>query len=94
MKPDILFMTWNCAECCQLKIAFPEFGKYAFGDDVGKDGQNLVVIQTYSNKAARYTLDKIGGFDTDIYTPALLTHDGKKISDYEEIIKYLKESYD
>jgi len=95
MKPDILFMTWNCAECCRLKIAFPEFSKYSFGDDeVGKEGQSLVVIYTYSNTAARSALREVGGFSDEVFTPAVLTRDGKKISDYDEILTYLKENYD
>ena len=94
MKQDILFMTWNCPECCQLKINFPEFSKYAFGNDVGKSGQNLVVIQTYSDIAARYALDEIGDFNSDVFTPTILTHDKRKISEYDEALAYLKENYD
>jgi len=94
MKSDVLFITWNCTDCCRVKVEFPEFGKYAFGNDVGKSGQNLVVIQTYSDIAARYALDEIGDFNSDVFTPALLTHDNKKITDVEEMIIYLKESYD
>jgi len=95
MKQDILFMTWNCPECCQLKINFPEFSKYSFGDDeVGKDDQSLVVIYTYSNTAARFALSEFGGFDDEVYTPTILTHDKRKISEYDEVLAYLKENYD
>jgi len=95
MKQDVLFMTWNCAECCRIKVEFPEFGKYSFSDDeVGKDGQNLVVIQTYSNVAANFALCKVGDFADGSFTPAIVTHDGIKITNIDEIISYLKESYD
>jgi len=94
MKPDILFITWNCGDCCRVKIGFSGFEKWAFSDDVGKHGQNFVVIQTYSDFDARFALNEFGGLNDKEYAPALLTYDGKKILDIEEIISYLNENFE
>jgi len=94
MKQDILFMTWNCTDCCRIKVEFEQFSKYAFSDeDLGKQGQNLVVVQTYSNAAARFVFKELGDFGDEDFTPGVLTCDQRKITDVEEIISYLKENY-
>jgi len=93
MKNDILFMTWNCPDCALLKVEFEKFGIHAFEDSgSGKHGQNLIVIQTYSNVGARFVLGE-NDFGENIFTPVLKTYDKKKITDIMQIIKYLKENF-
>jgi len=91
---DILFITWNCPDCTRIKGEFEKFNLYAFEDDkVGRQGQSFIVIQTYSNVGARYSLNDIGGFGDEDFTPALLTHKGQRMTDPDKIIIYLRENF-
>ena len=94
MTQDVLFMTLDCPDCAIIKVLFESFNTYAFEDDkLGKQGQNLVVIQTYSNVGARFLLKEVGGFDDETFTPVLKTFSGRILITPEEIIKYLKENF-
>ena len=91
---DILFVTWNCHGCTKIKTGFPKFGEVAFADNpIGKQGQVLIVIQTYSNTAAKYVLSHFGNFTDDVFTPAMVCCDGRKLKDPDEILAYLLENY-
>jgi cobalamin biosynthesis Co2+ chelatase CbiK len=90
---DVLYMTWNCPDCSKIKTEFEDFGIYAFDDDAaGCQDQNLIVIQTYSNVAARYALQQ-AGLGEDVFTPALVCCDESVLTDVDKIIEYLKENY-
>jgi len=87
-------MTWNCPDCTRLKTEFEKFSQVAFDDrPIGEQGQSLVVIQTYSNVGAIFTLREYGEFEEGVFTPALLTNNQEQITDVEEILKYLEETY-
>lgn len=85
---DKLFLAWNCPECVRVKS---HISKMMFEDDfVGKNGQTLTVIHTFSNDGTRDILDIFGM--EDVFTPALLTNDSAVISGTEDIISYLKDN--
>lgn len=87
MISDKLFLAWNCPNCTRVKMHISDT---MFRDDViGKCGQTLTVIHTFSNNGTRDILD-IFGLE-EYYTPVLLTNDDKKITNPDDIINYLKE---
>ena len=94
MSIDVLFMTWNCPDCARLKTEWEDFGQVAFEDEPnGKQGQALVVVQTYSNTGAKFVLQEYGLFPKDVFTPALFTCNGSQITDVDKILDYLKREY-
>lgn len=89
MKSDILFTTWNCSECANLKLRINTDAIYE-DDFIGKSGQTLSLINAFSNTGTKTILEKFE-FPSEVVTPALYTYDHTMIWEINDIIEYLKE---
>jgi hypothetical protein len=91
MKKDVLFTSWNCPECSEVKNVLDM--NFAMDDEkLGKDSQHLVMIQAFSNVGARVSIDQFTpDSKEDLYTPLVISHDGQIIKELDEILNYLKD---
>jgi hypothetical protein len=91
MKKDILFTSWNCTECSEIKNKLDM--NFVMDDEkLGKDSQHLVMIQSFSNVGTRCSIDQfVGGHSEECYTPLLITSSGTIIKKLEDILNYLKD---
>lgn len=88
MKADRLFLVKNCPECSIVRAVLrPEVVE---GDKVlGRQGQRLLVFSALSDDAGRELLDAFGV--RDAYAPALVTSEGKTITNPAVIASHLRE---
>ena len=92
MKKDIFITTWNCQECSEIKSQLDN--SFIMDDDkLGKDNQHLIMIQSFSNVGARFSLDSIikDCSSEQLYTPVVVTNKDQILKEPEEIIHYFKE---
>jgi hypothetical protein len=88
-KVNRLFLMWNCHECVLIKESLNS--DIIFEDDIsGNDGQILTIFYTFNNNSTRDLLDSFGL--KNLFTPVLLTHDKKTLTDPYQIVNFLKES--
>jgi hypothetical protein len=88
---DILILNWNCPDCVRLKrdISLEK----AYNDNPsGKGGQTLVLYYTFSNIGLQMLLRQFDIIDIN-KSPILKKDNGELLSNLEEIITYLKETY-
>jgi len=86
MKIDRLFLERDCPHCGAIKAAL-DINAVSDDDFRGKDGQELYVFASQSNRASIEMLSKFGLAGRPI--PLLLTHEEVVITDEQEIVTHL-----
>ena len=89
MQVDRLFLEKDCPDCGCIR-AILDMDAVTRDDFRGPDGQELRVFSSLSNEASVEMLGKFGHAGKHI--PLFETHDGRVLTETEEIMSYLRDN--